>query len=182
MHRALPLLALLLAAAATAQTAEVRDLDRQIAALDREIADLSDRLDAVHADLRAVRTDEEALDAERVRFQDAIRAYQADAVAYRDESDRVQRQYDDLVRYGGSDADRRAYDRARDRLEDEGRRLEGEARMLNEWTADLDAGYRGHADRVRATAGPGQRLAERRSALRHERDVLAARRARLSRR
>ena len=177
--RLLPL-ALLLATVASAQTSDLAGLDRRIADLDREIARLDADLDGVHRDLDGVRDTEADLDAERVRFQDAIRAYQRDAEAHRLDAERVRATYDDLVRYGGSDAEYRAYDRDRFRLSDASERLRGEAAMLNEWNADLNAGYRGHADRVRDSAGRGQRMAERRADLRHERWVLAQRRARLA--
>lgn len=174
--RALPFL-LLMAASAVAQPAS---LDRQIADLDREIARLDRELAQVQADLSDVRADERDLDADREAFQDAIRAFEADRRRYQIEAGRVEAMYDDLLRYGGDARARRVYDDARYALLDEAERLEGEARMLDEWNADLNAGYRDHAGRVRQSAGWGQQLAERRSDLRHERETLEARRARLA--
>jgi len=158
---------------------EIRALDRRVADLDRQIDRLDDEIYAIRRDLGGVRGNENGLDAERVRFQDAVRDYQRDAEAYRVEADRVRAMYDDLVRYGGSDYDRRAYDDARYRLEDDAERLRGEAQRIDAWNAELNDGYRGHASSVRQSAGRGQRLAQRRADLRHERDVLVARRARL---
>lgn len=174
--RAVPLV-LLMAAAAAAQPA---DLDRRIADLDREIA----RLDVELADVRSAlgdgRADERDLDADRAAFQDAVRAFERDRTRYQIEAGRVRAMYDDLVTYGGDARARRAYDEARLALADEAARLEGEARMLDAWNADLNAGYGVHTDRVRQSAGRGQRLAERRSELRHERWTLDRRRARLA--
>lgn len=169
----------LLLIVAPAVAAQPTDLDRRIATLSDEIARVEADLATVRADLARLRADERDLDAERLTFQDAIRAYQADADALQQEADRVRRLYDDLARYGGSRLERMAYDDARLRLADAADRLDGEARMLDDWTDDLSARYRDHADRIHEVAGAGQRLSERRSALGHEHETLAARRDRL---
>ena len=88
--------------------------------------------------------------------------------------------YDGLVRYGGSDADHRAYDDARYGLDRDAERLAGEARALDAMVGDLDRAARDHADRVRRTAEAGRTLAARRADLRRQHETLAARRARLA--
>jgi len=144
---AIPLLALLLAVGATAQTGTVV-VDRSIYATTSTGVYVDD------------------LDAERLDLQDALRAYQADARAYDAEAARVRAAYDRLARYGGSRAERDAYDDALFRLEDESRRLEGEAAMLNDWTADLSARLlqRGQRPPTARTLEIQRRIAERRIA------------------
>lgn len=172
---------LVVATSASAQTADtLAVLDSRIAALDRQLSGIDDELAVVRLTLRTIRVDERALDDERLRFQERIRAYQDEAARQRAEVARVRAMYDDLVRTGGSETERRAYDDARLALAADAARLEDEARFLNEWNADINVGYRTHADRVRATAGTGQTLSQRRSTLLYERETLAARRARLA--
>lgn len=177
MRSALLLLAVV-AASASAQT-NLQGLDARIADLDREIAMLDREIEVVGSHLDGTRADEASLDSERLTFQERLRDFERARTRYQIEAGRVRAMYDDLQVDDSPDR-RRAYDDARYQLEDRAEGLRGESQMLNEWNAALNDGYRAHADRVRQSAGQGQRLSQRRAALRHERDVLDARRRRLA--
>ena len=178
--RALPLLALVLAASAQAQTADLAHLDRQMAALDDQLVGVESRLTVVRSDLRTLDADARALDADRLRHTVRLDAYQGDVYRYRGQADEVRRMYDGLARYGGTDADRRAYDDARYRLDQDGLRLADEGRALDALAVDLDRAGRDHALRVQRTAEVGRTLHARRADLHRQRETFAARRLRVA--
>lgn len=173
------LFALLLTTSASAQTSEVSRLDRQIATLNSEIVLLDLQIRDVQSEVGRYGARSSSLAMERRDYDARVADYRGRAYALQGRSAEVQDMYDDLVRYGGSDADFRAYDDARYALEADADRLTEDARDLDRMAADITrAGY-DSAGRVHTAAEAGRDMNQRRSALRYERDRLVQRRDRL---
>ena len=181
--RALPFLLALsaaLAVAASAQTSEVTMLDRQIATLDRQIAQLDAEIRAVQSEVGRYGSRSQSLSEQSRAYQARVVDYRGRTYALQGRAAEVRDMYDDLARYGGSDADHRAYDDARYNLEAEAERLRDEAAELQRLADEISQSGRDSADRVDRVAVRGRATTQRRSALRHEREVLRLRRDRLA--
>ena len=170
-----------LAASASAQVSadSLARLDAEIARTEAALDDLDHRVQVSRDTLSALRTMEDALDAERIAFQDQIRAYQDDAAALRERTAEVHEAYERLRAGGGSEAAQLAYERDVAALNANGARLGAEARQLNAWQDDLNARYRLHAVAVREAAEAGRALTAERRRLTAEAESLAVRRVRL---
>ena len=150
------LLFVALATAASAQTSEIEALDREIETLDREIAQLDGEIRDVQAEVGRYGSRSRSLSERRREYQDRVADYRGRTYALQGRAAEVRDLYDDLVRYGGSDADLRAYDDARYSLELEAERLQDEAAELQRLADDISQSGRASADRVDRVAVRGR--------------------------